>query len=76
MTKKEEAFELFDEGKTALSPEVKDLKLKGGSRFNYYLEWQRNKGGAISTSAPSEEAKSLGKEAKGKDGIEENRTTQ
>lgn len=28
MTKKDEAFALFEEGKTALSTEVKDFKLK------------------------------------------------
>ena len=47
MTKKEQAFALFSEGKTTSSPEVKDFKLKGGTSFNYYLEWQRNKGGQL-----------------------------
>ena len=45
VTKKEEAFKLFDEGKTALSPEVKDLKLKSQTRYNYYYEWQKSNGG-------------------------------
>ena len=44
MTKKDEAFALFEEGKTALSPEVKALKLKSQSRYNYYYEWQKTKG--------------------------------
>ena len=61
MAKKDEAFKLFDEGKTAISPEVKDLKLKGTTRYNYYLEWQK-KGGVVSTSsASSGEAKGRGK---------------
>ncbi len=28
MTRKEKAFKLFEEGKTALSPEVKDFRLR------------------------------------------------
>ena len=32
MTKKDEEFRLFDEGKTALSPEVKALKIKRQTR--------------------------------------------
>ncbi len=63
MTKKDEAFRLFDEGKTALSPEVKAFKLKSQTRYNYYLEWQKG-GGITPSSSPS------GK-AKGKDRIEE-----
>jgi len=39
MTKEDEAFRLFEEGKTAPSPEVKALKLKSQSRYNYYYEW-------------------------------------
>ena len=30
---------------TAFSPDVKDLKLKSHSRYNYYYEWQKSKGG-------------------------------
>jgi len=49
VTEKDRAFELFDEGKTASSPEVKALKLKGKTRYNYYAEWQKA-GGAASPS--------------------------
>ena len=61
--KKEQAFALFSEGKTTSSPEVKGLKLKSQSRYNYYYEWQKSKGGATPSSAPSGEAK-------GKDGAQ------
>ena len=73
MTKKDEAFALFEEGKTALSPEVKALKLKSQSRYNYYYEWQKTKGGITPSSAPSGEAKGKSREAKGKDRVEETR---
>ena len=59
MTEKERAFALFAEGKTTKSPEVKELKLKMKTRYNYYLEWQ--KGGGITPSlSPSGEAKGSG----------------
>jgi len=61
VTKKEEAFKLFDEGKDTSSPEVKALKLKGGTRFNYYLEWQKKGGIASSSSEPIGEAKRKGR---------------
>jgi len=35
MSKKDEAFELFDEGKVPSSPEVKALGLKGTTKYNY-----------------------------------------
>jgi len=38
MIKKEAAFALFDEGKSPSSPELKALKLKSQSRYNYYYE--------------------------------------
>jgi len=44
VTEKEEAFRLFSEGKDAYSPEVKALKLKGKTRYNYYSEWQKLRG--------------------------------
>jgi len=59
MSEKEKAFALFDEGKTTISPEVKELKLKSKTRYNYYLEWRK----AGNTSSPSLETPS---EAKGK----------
>lgn len=40
-SKKDVAFKLFAQGKTALSPEIKALKLKGKTRYNYYLEWKQ-----------------------------------
>ena len=57
MNRKQQAFALFDEGKTVRSPEVKDLKLKSQSRYNYYYEWQKSEGGATPSSAPMSEAK-------------------
>ena len=57
MTKKDEAFRLFDEGKVPSSPELKALLPKGRSRYNYYYEWQRSEGGATPSSAPTSEAK-------------------
>ena len=44
MTKKDKAFKLFDEGKNASSPEVKALKLKGRTKYNYYRDWKIAKG--------------------------------
>lgn len=44
MSKKDRAFKLFDEGKTPISLEVKDLKLKGSTRYNYYYDWQKSRG--------------------------------
>lgn len=38
-TKKEKAFELFDQGFDVSSPEIKALKLKSGTRHNYHSEW-------------------------------------
>ena len=56
MTKKEQAFALFSEGKTTSSPEVKAHKLKSQTRYNYYLEWQEG-GGITPSLSPSGEAK-------------------
>jgi len=36
VSKKDKAFELFDEGKNPSSPEVKALKLKGSTKYNYF----------------------------------------
>lgn len=54
MNKKRAAFALFGEGKTATSPEVKVLKLKGQTRANYYLLWKKGRE-AKSPAAPSSE---------------------
>ena len=51
MSKKDKAFELFNDGKTPTSPEVKDLKLKGSTRYNYFYEWQRSTGSATTPKA-------------------------
>lgn len=47
MSKKDKAFELFDEGKNPSSPEVKALKLKGSTKYNYYSEWLKKRGDAL-----------------------------
>ena len=60
VTKKGEAFKLFDEGETALSPKVKALKLKGKTRNNYYLRWKEERGIA-SSDAPLSESKGKGR---------------
>lgn len=39
-TKQERAYELFCEGKTSSSPEVKALDLKASTRYSYYSRWQ------------------------------------
>lgn len=49
-TKKEAAFELFDKGLSASSPDVKALKLKAQTRANYYWEWK--KGGHTPAQSP------------------------
>jgi len=40
-SKKSKAYRLFSEGKQASSPEVKALKLKLNTRYNYFSEWNR-----------------------------------
>jgi len=40
-SKKSKAYTLFSEGKQSSSPEVKALKLKLNTRYNYFSEWQR-----------------------------------
>lgn len=44
-SKKEKAFSLFDQGYSAISPEVKALGLKNHTRGTYYWQW-RQLGGA------------------------------
>lgn len=44
MSKKEEAFELFSQGKRPSSPEVKALGLSAKTRYNYYQEWKKSNG--------------------------------
>ncbi len=68
MNKKDKAFELFDEGKNPSSPEVKVLKLKGSTKYNYYSEWLKKRGDALPSSGTAGEAKakSGGAKVKGK----------
>ena len=61
VTKKEEAFKLFDEGKNALSEEVKALRLKGKTRYNYYQDWQKARGVAPSSPEATLKANKPGK---------------
>ena len=44
MSKKEEALELFSQGKRPSSPEVKALELSAKTRYNYYQEWKKSSG--------------------------------
>jgi hypothetical protein len=39
VSKKEKAYRLFAKGFGVSSPEVKALGLKGGTRYNYYRDW-------------------------------------
>jgi len=50
VSEKDKAFTLFDEGKTSSSPDVKALGLKGTTKYNYYLEWQKLRG--ITSASP------------------------
>jgi len=50
VSEKDKAFALFDEGKTSSSPDVKALGLKGTTKYNYYLEWQKLRG--ITSASP------------------------
>jgi vacuolar-type H+-ATPase subunit I/STV1 len=45
MSKKDEAFRLFDEGKKPSDPEVKALGLSAKTRYNYYQEHKKSLGG-------------------------------
>lgn len=51
-SKREKAFELFDQGLGPNSDEVAALKLKGGSRRNYYSRWL-NKGSGGGDNQPA-----------------------
>ena len=59
MTKKDQAFSLFDQGKKPSDPEVKALDLAPKSRYNYYQIWKKL-GGAIGSEGEE------GKQAPGK----------
>jgi len=49
LTKKELAFALFDKGYGPSSPEIKELKLRGSTRYSYISEWRKRQG---ATSSP------------------------
>lgn len=53
MIKKEEAFKLFDEGKTPNSAEVIALGLMPGTRYQYHAEWLM--GGSNTSPSETEE---------------------
>lgn len=45
MSKKQKAFEWFNQGKRPSDPEVKGLGLSPKTRYNYYQEWKHSCGG-------------------------------
>ena len=49
LTKKEQAFKLFDQGLGASSREVRDLELKNTTRNCYMSEWRKLRGGGTET---------------------------
>ena len=44
MSKKDQAFDLFNQGFRPGDPEVKTLALKPKSRYNYYQLWKKSSG--------------------------------
>ena len=44
MSKKDEAFRLFGEGKRPSDPEVKALGLRAKTRYNYFQEYKKSRG--------------------------------
>jgi hypothetical protein len=44
MSIKEQAFELFNQGKRPSDPELKALKLKTGTLYDYFQKWKKNGG--------------------------------
>ncbi len=61
MSRRAEAFSLFDEGKVPSSPEVKALKLKGSTRYTYYDAWKKEKDIPPGSTVTSAEGKPKGK---------------
>lgn len=57
MSKKDEAFKLFDEGKKPSDPEVKALGLSAKTRYNYYQEHKKSRGGDVSGVSEIQELK-------------------
>lgn len=43
ISRKQRAFELFDQGKRPSDPEVRALKLKAGTIHGYFQEWKKNR---------------------------------
>ena len=54
MSKKDKAFELFDQELEVGSPEIKDLGLKGATKYNYYRDWEIARGVIASPEAIGE----------------------
>lgn len=57
MSKKDEAFRLFDEGKKPSDPEVKALGLSAKTRYNYFQEHKKSRGGDVSGVSEIQELK-------------------
>ena len=57
MSKRDQALALFAEEKTASSPEIKSLELKGNTKYNYYAEWQKHGGASLPSPNSGNEAK-------------------
>ena len=53
MTGKESAYQLFNEGKTVSSPEVKALGLKASTRYSYHTMWKKAGSPASAPGTPS-----------------------
>ncbi len=58
MSKKDQAFKLFGEGKKPSSPEVKALGLASKTRYNYYQKWKKP-GALVKTKAQEIEKSQL-----------------
>ena len=65
LSKKEQAFALFSEGKRPNDEEVQALKLKGQTRFSYFQKWKEGAGGdgQQSPAAASPSSSSGGRES-------------
>lgn len=61
-TAKEQAYRLFNEGKTASSPEVKVLGLKSSTRYSYHTMWEKaGRPASAPGTPPASEPKAKGK---------------
>ncbi len=62
MSKKEEALELFSQGKRPSSPEVKALGLTAKTRYNYFQEYKKSRGVSDNGAAEFEDIAELKRE--------------